>query len=86
MSHREIFVSKIRFIPISCASGYIPPGRNIKVGRHASINRKLKQTRVGQIILSGILPVMRGRGQTYRNCKRMAINAQVEQMCEEEMV
>ena len=29
---------------------------------------------------------MGGRQQTYRNCKRMAINALVEQMCKEEMV
>ena len=28
----------------------------------------LKKKRVEQIILSGILPVMRGRGATYRNC------------------
>ena len=47
---------------------------------------KLKKTRVEQIILSGILPVMGGRGATYRNCKRMAINALVEQICEEEGV
>ena len=39
-----------------------------------------------QIILSGILPVMTGRGTTFRNCKRMAINALLEQMCEEEGV
>ena len=26
--------------------------------------------------------MMGGRGATYRNCKRMAINALVEQMCE----
>ena len=43
----------------------------------------LKKTRVEQIILSGILPVMRGRGRTFRNCKRMAINGLLEQMCEE---
>ena len=47
---------------------------------------KLKKTRVEQIILSGILPVMMGRGATFRNCKRMAINSLVEQMCEEEGV
>ncbi len=29
---------------------------------------------------------MRGRGTTFRNCKRMAINALLEQMCEEEGV
>ena len=46
----------------------------------------LKKTRVEQIILSGILPMMRGRGATYRNCKTTAINALVEQMCEEEGV
>ena len=38
------------------------------------------------IIISGILPVMEGRGPTYRNCKRMAINALVEQMRDEEGV
>ena len=27
-----------------------------------------------------------GRGATYKNCKRMAINALVEQMCEDEGV
>ena len=47
---------------------------------------KLKKTRVEQIILSGILPVMGGRGVAYRNCKTMAINVLVEQMCEEEGV
>ena len=30
--------------------------------------------------------MMRGRGVTCRNCKRMAINTLVEQMCEEEGV
>ena len=30
--------------------------------------------------------MMRGRGTTFRNCKRMAINALLEQMCEEEGV
>ncbi len=48
--------------------------------------RKLQKTRVEQVILSGILPVMGGRGATYRNCKRMAINVLVEQMCDEEGV
>ena len=40
--------------------------------------------RVGNVL--GILPVMGGRGLAYRNCKRMAINVLVEQMCEEEGV
>ena len=56
------------------------------VQRYRELVETLKKTRVEQIILSGILPVMRGRGATYRNCKNMAINALVEQMCEEEAV
>ena len=47
---------------------------------------KLTKTIVEQNILSGILPVMGGRGATYRNCKRIAINVLVEQMCVEEGV
>ena len=53
------------------------------VPRYRQLVGKLKKTRVEQIILSGMLPVMGGRGATYRNCKRMAINALIEQMCEE---
>ena len=53
------------------------------VQRYRELVETLKKTRVEHIILSGILPVMRGRGATYRNCKNMAINALVEQMCEE---
>ena len=56
------------------------------VQRYRQLVGKLKKTRVEQIILSGILPVMGGRGVAYRNCKRMAINVLVEQMCEEEGV
>ena len=54
------------------------------VKRYRELVDTLKKTRVEQIILSGILPVMRGRGTTFRNCKRMAINVLLEQMCEEE--
>ena len=50
------------------------------VQRYRQLVGKLKKTRVEQIILSGILPVMGGRGVAYRNCKRMAINVLVEQM------
>ena len=56
------------------------------VQRFRPLVGKLKKTRVEQIILSGILPVVGGRGATYRNCKRMAINTLVEQICEEEGV
>ena len=53
------------------------------VKRYRELVETLKKTRVEQIILSGILPVIRGRGTTFRNCKRMAINGLLEQMCEE---
>ena len=42
-----------------------------------------QKTRVEHIILSGTLPVMGEMGAISRNCKTMAINALVEQMCEE---
>ena len=41
-------------------------------------------TRVEQIIFSGMLSVIGGREAIYKNCKRMTINALVEQMCKEE--
>ena len=50
------------------------------------VGRDTEEDEVEQIILSGILPMMRGRGTTFRNCKRMAINGLLEQMCEEEGV
>ena len=37
-------------------------------------------------MLSGILPVMGGRGEEHRNCRRMAINTQVQKVCMEEGV
>ena len=33
----------------------------------------LKGVRVGQIVLSGILPIMGSRGKYYKNCRRMTI-------------
>ena len=39
-----------------------------------------KEARVGQIILSGILPIMGGSGEEYRNCRRMAIYTSTEGM------
>ena len=47
---------------------------------------KLKQTRVEQVILSGILTVMGRRGHKYRNCRGMAINMLVQRLCREEEV
>jgi len=45
------------------------------VQRYRQLVGKLKKTRVEQIIVSRILPVMEGKGATYRSCKMMAINA-----------
>ena len=48
--------------------------------------RTLKQTRVEQVIMSGILPVIGRRGRRYRNCRGMEINMLVEKLCREEKV
>ena len=48
--------------------------------------KKTKQARVGQIIISGILPVFGNKIQGYRNSKRMAVNGMVERLCKEEDV
>ena len=47
--------------------------------------RKTKQTRFGQIILSGIVPVLGIRSQGYRNSKRMAVGM-VQRLCKGEEV
>lgn len=51
------------------------------MGRYRELVRELKRLRVGQIILSGILPVMGGR-----NSRRMSINHRLQGICEEEGV
>ena len=56
------------------------------VGKYRRLVKTLKETRVGQIVLSGILPIMGGRYEEYRNCRRMAINTQVQKVCMEEGV
>ena len=56
------------------------------VRKHRNLVRTLKQTRVEQVILSGILPVIGRRGHRYRNCRGMAINVLVEKLCREEDV
>ena len=48
--------------------------------------KKTKEARVGQIILSGILPVFGTRSEGYRNSRRMAVNGMVKQLCREEEV
>ena len=56
------------------------------VEKYRQLRRKTNQARLGQIILSGILPVFGNRIQGYRNSKRMAVNGMVERRCKEEDV
>ena len=61
-------------------------GTTAIVRKYRQLVRTLKQTRVEQVILSGILPVMGRRGHKYRNCRWMAINMLVQKLCREEEV
>ena len=61
-------------------------GTTAIVRKYRQLVRTLKQTRVEQVILSGILPVIGRRGHRYRNCRGMAINMLVEKLCREEDV
>ena len=56
------------------------------VEKYRKLLKKTKQARLGQIILSRILPVCGNRIQGYRNSKRMAVNGMVERLCKEEDV
>ena len=59
-------------------------GTTAIVRKYRQLVRTLKQARVEQVILSGILPVMGRRGHKYRNCRGMAINMLVQKLCREE--
>ena len=61
-------------------------GTTAIVRKYRQLVRTLKQTRVEQVILSGILPVIGRRGHKYRNCRGMAINMLVQKLCREEEV
>ena len=61
-------------------------GKTAIVEKYRKLLKKTKQARLGQIILSGILPVCGNRIQGYRNSKRMAVNGMVERLCKEEEV
>ena len=61
-------------------------GTTAIVEKYRKLLKKTKQARLGQIILSGILPVFGNRIQGYRNSKRMAVNGVVERLCKEEEV
>ena len=56
------------------------------IEKYRNLLKKMKQARVEQIILSGILPVFENRIQGYRNSKRMAVNGMVKWLCKEEEV
>ena len=56
------------------------------VGKYRRLIKALKDARIGQIVLLGILPIMGGRCEEYKNCMRMAINTQVQKVCMEEDV
>ena len=43
-------------------------GASAIIGKYRRLIKTLKEARVGQIVLSGILPIMGGRGEEYRNC------------------
>ena len=61
-------------------------GTTAIVRKYRNLVRTLKQTRVEQVILSGILPVIGRRGHRYRNYQGMAINILVKKLCREEEV
>ena len=61
-------------------------GTTAIVDKYSKLLKKTKEARVGQIILSGILPVFGNRIDGYRNLKRMAINGMVKRLCKEEDV
>ena len=61
-------------------------GTTAIVDTYRKLLKKTKDARVGQIILSGILPVFGNRIDGYRNSKRMAINGMMKRLCKEEDV
>ena len=61
-------------------------GTTTIVEKYRKLRKKPKQARLGQIIISGILPVFGNRIQGYSNSKRMAVNGVVERVCKEEDV
>ena len=51
--------------------------------KYRNLLKKTKHARVGQIILSGILPVFVNKIHGYRNSKRLAVNGMVKRLCKE---
>ena len=61
-------------------------GTTALVQKYRSLLKKTKQSRAGQIILSGMLTVFGNRIQGYINSKRMAVKGMVKRLCKEEEV
>ena len=61
-------------------------GTTAIVEKYRKLLKKTKQARMGQIIISGILPVFGNMIQGYRNSKKMAVNGMVERLCREQDV
>ena len=59
-------------------------GTSAIIGKYRRLIKIFKKARIGQIVLSGILPVMGRRDEEKRNCRRMAINTQVQKVCTKE--
>ena len=59
-------------------------GTTTIVDKYRNLLKKTKEARVGQIILSGILPVFGNRINGYRNSKRMPINGMMKRLCKED--
>ena len=58
-------------------------GTTAILNKYRHLRKKTKETRVGQIILSGILPVFGIMIDGCRNSKRMAINGMMKRICKE---
>ena len=52
--------------------------------KYRTLLKKTKDARVGQIIVSGILPVFGTMSQRYRNSRRLAVNGMCQQLFKEE--
>ena len=61
-------------------------GTTAIVDKYRKLLKKTKEARVGQIILSGILPVFGNMIDGYRNSKRVSINGMMKRLCKEEDV
>ena len=61
-------------------------GTTAIVKKYRNLLKKTKEAMVGQMMLSGILPVFGTRSQVHTHPSRMAVNTTVKQLCREEEV